>query len=1258
MGASVALAALAVGLTGVATAARAQQPAATPDASAAQPAPRAERLRGRVTHDSTKAPIAGAMVTVTMGPARTVRVDTTRADGTWAIAFAEGTGDFLVHVAAPGFGSARKRVTRGAPGFPGDVPAGTEAVYVVDLALKPVPAQQLATVKVEAKRERPSRDEGREEFEPRGGASERAVGRLEGTLAPDQKGDLTAMAATLPGVTPAAGGITALGIGGQNAVTLGGLNVAGLEFPREARTATRVATTAYDPARGWFGGAAIDVTISPGDQFASRSASLTGDLPALQATDAAGRALGAPVAGVQASAGGTGTWNDDRWTYNLAGQFARRRQDAPSLLDAPPLALALAGVAPDSAARLVALARARGIPLAAADAADARLSDAASFVLRIDRPRYDFKKYEPRRTTWGVTTFGSTRRSDALGVSPTAAPSAGGEQATTAGGVQAEWSRYAGKRDWLLEARSGLSLADDRRTAWAPLPGATVLVGAAPLPGEDAAPGALRTLALGGNGALAGRRRTLLWESQAQLRLVPQRRFRHLVTVTADARWDALREEPGADRFGTFTYRSLDDLAAGRAASFARTLDVPTREAGVWNGFLSVGDRWRVRDALRVEYGVRLEGTRYATTPAANAAVARALGVRTDVVPNGIGLSPRFGFTWTRKERGTSVWGSPLGMYGFSGSHVIRGGIGEFRSFLGPDLVTSALARTGLAGGEQRLLCVGDAVPAAAASDWAAWDAGSALPASCVGGTNAFRDAAPAVVALDPRYVAPRSWRANLAWSADRWKVAWTVEGIVSLNRHQPGSVDANFAATPRFATGDEGRPVFVPASDVVPATGALVATAARVDPAFARVLVQRSDLRSTSTQLVVSLRPERPFPKNLHLSGSYVLGNVRQQFRGFDGAAFGDPRAVEWARGDLDVRHQFLVNAGITRKRVTLALFGRVQSGTPFTPLVGGDVNGDGLGGDRAFVFDPAAAGTEAEVATGMRDLLARAPGHVRRCLGGGLGAAATRNACAGPWTASMNARLAWDAPSSATRRRRSIALNLANPLGGLDALFHGANLRGWGAAAFPDPVLYQVRGFDPAARRFAYAVNPRFGDTRPRATAFRAPFRVTLDASVDLGPPLPQQQIDRWLKPGRGGRPGARLTEAELLKRYTRNIPDPFGNTLRMADSLLLTRAQVESLTVAQSRFKAARDSLFQPYAAWMAALPDRWDGAEVLRRQEATTDAGWEVAWRESRATFPRLLTPQQLRLVGWPASEFLKQEKPPKGWRIFYYGNDDP
>src|SRR6476619_7635951 len=110
----------------------------------------------------------------------------------------------------------------------------------------------------------------------------------------------------------------------------------------------------------------------------------------------------------------------------------------------------------------------------------------------------------------------------------------------------------------------------------------------------------------------------------------------------------------------------------------------------------------------------------------------------------------------------------------------------------------------------------------------------------------------------------------------------------------------------------------------------------------------------------------------------------MRARQRGFDGATFGNAAGAEWARGDLDARH-LIVAQWVFRPlgdgRVIAFIYGRAQSGLPYTPMVGTDINGDGLANDRAFVFAPTAT-TDTAAARGIRSLLASSSGRVRDCL------------------------------------------------------------------------------------------------------------------------------------------------------------------------------------------------------------------------------------------------------------------------------------
>jgi len=315
------------------------------------------------------------------------------------------------------------------------------------------------------------------------------------------------------------------------------------------------------------------------------------------------------------------------------------------------------------------------------------------------------------------------------------------------------------------------------------------------------------------------------------------------------------------------------------------------------------------------------------------------------------------------------------------------------------------------------------------------------------------------------------------------------------------------------------------------------------------------------------------------------------------------------------------------------LFLFGRLQSGTPYTAIIGSDVNGDALANDRAFVFNPALA-SGAATASGMNALLASPDAKVRDCLASQLGRAAARNSCEGPWTTAFNANLRIDGDRIHVPRA-SLFIDFQNPLAGIDQLVHGSNgAHGWGSPAAPDPVLYRVRGFDPSASRFIYDVNPRFGQTLPNGVGnVRSPFRLTFDISLDVGRSLPEQQLDRWLGTGAGA-DGGKVDESALARRLTRNVPDPYAQLLVQADSLLLGQSQVVMLQEAENKLRARTDSAWRVLASYLAALPPHYDTNAASDKVDKTIGDVWEIARQDVHSTLPKVLDAVQLStLSGW-------------------------
>src|SRR6185503_17676307 len=128
--------------------------------------------------------------------------------------------------------------------------------------------------------------------------------------------------------------------------------------------------------------------------------------------------------------------------------------------------------------------------------------------------------------------------------------------------------------------------------------------------------------------------------------------------------------------------------------------------------------------------------------------------------------------------------------------------------------------------------------------------------------------------------------------------------------------------------------------------------------------------------------------------SANYTLGFARDQGAGSFGQSTtsGNPNRLEWATSNNDRRHG--LNLVVSRPLASwaeLTVMGRLTSGSPFTPLVNRDINGDGVRNDRAFLFDPSATADTA-VANGMTRLMAVVPQRVRTCIESQIGTIATR--------------------------------------------------------------------------------------------------------------------------------------------------------------------------------------------------------------------------------------------------------------------------
>ncbi len=1147
-------------------------------------------IRGQVTGPEHAA-IAGANVTATSVGGGVNRFARTDDAGRFTITFPGAEGDYFVGFTAVGYVPKRFEVKRTAD----------QEILVADVQLARA-AAMLDTVRtVSSNRDRVGRGD-----KPADISGNEQVASSAAVPA-GQQGDIHAMAGAIPGVTPITGadgdpaGFSVLGLSAdQNSTTLNGSPFAGSQLPRDATVTTSLITTPYDVSRGGFSGANFNISGGRGSNYIRRTSSVNLDAPTLQWTDPTARALGQQYSNVSVGGLVSGPIRFDKAFYNISYQLGRRSNELRTLFNTTPLGLQSSGLSADSVARLIALLSRANVPdLLGSRTRRNRTSDNGNIFGALD--------FTPPGSatgqTFNVTFNGSLNRQAPVSNLQSELPGHSGDRVNFNGGVQGNHTAYL-RKTLLSESSIGVNSNRSSGTPYVALPNGTVLVNS----GFEDGTSSVRNVSFGGHPSLGTSSATLGLTASNQLSWFSKSN-KHRLKLTGELRHDSYDQDQTTNLLGSFNYLSLADLQANRPVSFTRSLSPRVQSASETLGALSLGDSYRRTSNLQLQYGMRLDANRFSSAPQANPAVERVFGARNDETPNRFYLSPRVGFSWS--------YGAAPQVAAFEGAvrgprAVVRGGVGVFQSVPGATLLGSAIDNTGLASAVQQLSCIG---PAAPVPDWSAYAADLArIPTQCAAGTggSVFASNAPAVILFASDYQAARTVRGNLQWNGPIMsnRLSLTAEATFGRNLNQPGFVDLNFAPDVQFVLASEAsRPVYVRATSIIAQSGAIASRDARVSQQFSRVAEQRSDLQGESRQLRLSVNPTR-FSSNFGWSASYVYGNNREQYRGFSSTA-GSPLDVQWARAGFDSRHQvsYFLNYNFF-DAVRVGWFGRFASGASFTPQVAGDINGDGYANDRAFVTDPSSA-PDAPLAEGMRVLLERGSPEARRCLSAQLGAIADRNSCVGPWTSTANMNISFNPARLKLPQRATLSFAVSNPLGAADLLLNGERrLRGWGQQAVADPTLLYVRGFDAAARRYRYEVNPRFGSTNPQFAQFRSPVTVTMQLRLDVGPSRERQTLTQQLDLGRTTQ-GQKLSEGMLKAMYgSGGVLNPMAQLLRQGDTLGLTGAQADSLATFNRAYTIRLDSIWSGVARDLAAMPTQYDQGEAYQRYKRARESSVDL------------------------------------------------
>ncbi len=453
---------------------------------------------------------------------------------------------------------------------------------------------------------------------------------------------------------------------------------------------------------------------------------------------------------------------------------------------------------------------------------------------------------------------------------------------------------------------------------------------------------------------------------------------------------------------GVWAFDSLDAFDAGTASAFQRRLAVsPLQEPGTATfkvaqlGFY-VQDEWSPFRNLRLTPGVRID-VPFLSKANQNPALVNnaAFPIDTSKVPTGnILWSPRLGFNWDVDGQANTI---------------VRGGAGVFTGRPPYVWVSNAYSINGLS--QIELTCFGaTGVPAFTIDP-------NAQPSTCAGGTSPTPPVNQGEIDyFDPGTKYPQNLK--VAVGVDRrlpWGLIGTVDFLYTRDVNGWYTTDENL----RRADSDsgEGRALYGTFNRSTATSFAVDPT--RVDPVN---LTQAVRVYNKNGGHVYSgtIQLQKQFLRRLDVSVAYTYSRSEDRISLTSSQALSNFQfsPVDGDLGNRNVRpsnfdrpHKISV-AGVARLPfgfgVGLTYVG--QSGLPYTWVVNGDVNGDGINGNDV-VFVPANPSQITLRDPTQYDALQQFI-NSQDCLREARGGFVKRGACRNPWQNFLDMRLAWTSP------------------------------------------------------------------------------------------------------------------------------------------------------------------------------------------------------------------------------------------------------
>jgi outer membrane receptor for ferrienterochelin and colicin len=544
---------------------------------------------------------------------------------------------------------------------------------------------------------------------------------------------------------------------------------------------------------------------------------------------------------------------------------------------------------------------------------------------------------------------------------------------------------------------------------------------------------------------------------------------------------------------GFYTFDNLAALEAYRPLQYTRNVrsdgQVPRAVFDTYEYSAYAQDQWRVTPRLLATLGLRYDLSRFGDAPGRVIDAERAFGIETGIAPiDKNNISPRVALAWDRKGDASEVWRAGAGLF-----------YGRLPAVLGSNVGITDVPL-------QNLACTGSAAdgdanappPVNGYRDWAA--NGDNNPFNCAGAAGI--GGIPEYSFWTQGFEIPETYRGNVGYERQLGRKTRVSADYLYAFTSNLYTVRNTNLRQPLFSLANEGnRQVYVPIGAFRP--NAAAGNERLINTDLGNVFQNFYDGRARSQALTFNLDHRLAEESSLRASYTWTTADDNgsfsccTSFAGWSDSRIGasGPNDIGGI-GDTDkawgpsgfVRNHTIILSGFTKLPLGFRLSGifRMQSGTPWGPEQGGDLNADGLSfNDRPFIFAPedfpvaiptnvTGSQAQAEYVAAQREIY-RGYLNDNKCVGDYVGQIIPRNTCRQPWFNRLDLSLRNRIPTRAGQNAE-LSIDFFNVLNGLN--------KNWGryesVSAARRNLMVPV-SYDPTGETIRYNLTDFFGDRTP---------------------------------------------------------------------------------------------------------------------------------------------------------------------------------